>query len=284
MAASPDLHIPTYSPDKLMKMPVWEVSDLGTEALQTRVWADIGACGLAGDEQIEWAFREAPILHAGQRRTNGEYIQHPLRAVLYAISYEVPEEHRPTLIAGLLMHDTVEDQSLRIIERHGNGFHVPTADETQNIELAMQCLKTGTPLTAATIDFIDRVTERPFLIDPHLPKEIKRVLKNKVFFEHTRHNIFTDLVATVGKRADVEDNGVHNDQTIGKEKMLKSDVKYYPLWDALEESLRSPDSLITGKARETTSQIFALGRLRAQKRIREAGISIDGISETLKAS
>lgn len=268
-----------------MAMPVWDVSDLGTTALQARVLAEIDAYGLTGDKEIEWAFYEAPILHAGQERTNGPYVHHPLRTVLYLRSYEVPQQYLPTLIAGLLMHDTVEDQSVRIMERHGNGLYTPTTDEVQNINLAMQCLRTNSPLNESTIDFIDRVTERPPSLDPRrLSPEQQRILKNWAFFAHARHNIFTDPVATVGKRADVEDNGVYNDRTVGMKKTLKSDVKYHPLWNVLEDALWSSDSLITGDARKTTSGVFALGQLRAQRRMDEAGISISSIYETLKAA
>lgn len=282
MAVQTSLHIPEYTPQKLMKMPVWEVSGLGTEALQTRVWAEIGACGLAGDKQVEWAFNEAPILHAGQQRTNGAYIQHPLRTVLYAATYGIPKAHQSNILSALLLHDTVEDQSERIINRYGNGRYLPTDDEVQNIDLALQSLAMTSPLTPETLEIIDRVTERPFFISPHATKEQKRALKNRHFFEHTRLKVFNHAGATIVKRADMEDNGVNNHHTTDREKMLRSDVKYHPLWNAFEEALHEPGSLITDRACvKATSENFALGQLRAEKRMRDANISINGIYDAL---
>jgi hypothetical protein len=280
VSALPDRYPATISPEELLGMPIWKVTELGSLALQDRVQAHMAVSGLEGDAQTAWAFNAAIELHEGQTRTNGPYIDHPMRVADYCMSLGVNDSDT---VSAALLHDTVEDQSRRIIERYGGGTVPVTNDPNINMSHAFIAYEQTGKLSPETIDCLRRVTVpdfRPYLTH-FFDEKLIRVVKNTLYLGRLTNFIINHPRAVVVKWADLGDNGVNNHHTIGEDKKIKSDIKYYPIWDILAKAIQREESLVTDSDVLTKSLAeFRAGKQRAEARMRKARVTREAMSLT----
>src|SRR5690606_2418182 len=84
----------------------------GTEGLYVRLNDSLERHNLDNVPEVAWAVDFALMLHAEQMRSNGRYIDHLMRVTTRIIDhFEVTD---PTIIAGAILHDSVEDHASRI--------------------------------------------------------------------------------------------------------------------------------------------------------------------------
>lgn len=291
MSAKTEVFNPILSTQDLLDTPVWDLTARAadpnekTRLLKERFDAQLFAAGLHEDPQIAAATNLAFAAHEGRRRTNGNYIDHPMRATIYILNSLGIND--PDIIAASIMHDVVEDEYERVINLHGDGAlilnEIGEPDINANIQKAFDALQETDKLNKRTLGIAQSVTVPSF--DEHIaivPEERKWAVKTGLFLSHIALHVMTSPEAIVVKRADLKDNAVDNHHTIGHGKMIKSDRKYYALWKTMDASLDAQDCLIKDPAlRAETRLDFWEGKGRAEARLVEAGVSLRALAHEI---
>ncbi len=185
------------------KMSLHEISQrFGTEGLLIRYNSEVARLPDEAQQQINQALLSAVEWHKDQRRTNGPYIDHVLRVQIRIISHYGIED--PDILIAALLHDSIEDQSDKIVGRDN-----ATAEEA---------------LAVLSKRFNPRV-ERILSALTNPPGEISR----EEYDDHVRKALLAEPDAIPVKISDFTDNGVGIFWTKGEDKKYKLALKYLPL-------------------------------------------------------
>ncbi|HEX8763447.1 MAG TPA: hypothetical protein VF733_06880 [Candidatus Saccharimonadales bacterium] len=280
-----------YPTEYLLETPVWDLPtntedpDLLTSMLKARLDAQLAVAGLTGNPQIAFALDLAFAAHKGRKRTNGNYIDHPMRATIYLL--DSLGVHDPDIVAADIIHDVGEDEYKRVINWYGDGNLILNEagepDINANVAKAFDALHSTRKLSERTLDIANRVTVPSF--EEHLAvieEDRKWAVKTGLFLSHIALEVITCPAAVVVKRSDLKDNAVDNHHTHGPAKMIRSDKKYYALWKPMDAALDDPDCIIKNPAiRAETRLEFWEGKGRAEARLVEAGVSLHGLAKEI---
>lgn len=155
---------------------------------------EINVFSSENQERIHRAYAVAEYAHAEQRRPQGEeYIHHPLRVALTVL-----REFRITdadLVCAALLHDVIEDQSERLIEKYG--------EEDDEHEALYVIERLFGHRVARTVKGLST----PEVLAP------TQEAKNVFYTEHIREAI-QDPAVSVVKLADFYDNAFRIDEVL----------------------------------------------------------------------
>ncbi len=97
----------------LATMPLHAITaTYGEQGLRERFAAEIAGFGDAERHRLEDALDLAARLHAGDRRQNEPYLNHPLRVAIRIMSHYGIRD--PDVIVAALLHDAVEDHAAEL--------------------------------------------------------------------------------------------------------------------------------------------------------------------------
>ncbi len=224
---------------------------------------------LADESMVMDCLRLAETVHRNDRRTNSPYIDHPMRAALMALMYF---NTNPDVVAGCLLHDTVEDHPLEVAELLGgepidNGLSVADARG-----LAFEQLTLGANRNVAAI--VKAVTNPVEIMGAQLDID----QKHAIYHSHIRQILNNDVSgqgAAVVKFCDFFDNAIRNHLTTDIAKQNKLDGKYYPLFNNYQDWLAAlPDNVIGRNNKKILADLIQQGDRRSVQRRSRVGGSI----------
>lgn len=244
---SPEL----LTPDHVRGLSLHDITDqYGTHGLTVRLIDELDRTGLDEQPEVTWALWFGMTLHANDTRTVGHYKDHILRVTLRPLlHYGVID---PTITAGSLLHDSVEDHAFDIV-RTLTGTN--EKDEKLARERALELIAAYT--TAEVAEIVSVVT------NPILDENQDRLV---AYYEHTRDVIVPSQKGRVIKLSDFTDNAVGNHYTHAT-KRERLDRKYRDLYRLHAIGLFQPDSLITGERRDTALRQLHEGHSRTLARL-----------------
>lgn len=210
-------------------------------------------------ESIESSVTMATILHSHQKRANrGEhhttpYIEHPLRNALRALRLGVKDE---TVIVSIVLHDTVEDGSLKFSKKFTNS---PTKDEqAARNQLRGHIEKTYGARCRHIVDGVTNPIEKR--------GQVTNAEKRQRYFEKTSKSIQDpDIGILLNKFVDFGDNagGLHHNDVPGRElKTYRQAKKYKMMVPAFIEEFKKRDlSTVVDEPEKVRS--YAIEKLKA---------------------
>lgn len=221
--------------------------------------------------QLVVAIKQATAFHEGQWRKNRghhqrtKYIEHPLRCALRAVGVGVTD--RETIL-GTLFHDSVEDQSERVVALSGPDgptmVRLANGDQQRLRDLALGWFLAVYGQDVA--DAIEGVTNP--LEEPGTTKAERR----RTYAPNVATKIRGRVRVFIIKLMDFADNGsgLHHNDVPGNEKMVAHlAIKYTPMPDIfLEEMILNEVSIARmmtaeGMAHMRTKLVNTKGRLAA---------------------
>ena len=217
-------------PRRLLEtMPLHAITaTYGEPGLRERFAAEIAGFPEAERRRLADALALASRLHAGDRRQNEPYINHPLRVAIRIMSHYGVRD--PEVIAAALLHDAVED--------HADGL---APDGTAAAD------RTGAALAALAGRFGPRVAELVAAVtnpeyDPGRDRHVQ-------YREHLAASLDRSPWARVIKASDFTDNGAGLLYTTGP-RVANLAGKYAQLVPVLRELINRPDTPLGPRARQ----------------------------------
>jgi|GEM_PF-949558 len=260
--------------NQLTQLTIAELSERGTEALHGRLQYELEQHGLDTNEQVQWAVQAAHELHADQRRTNGPYIDHVLRVGLWVVSADRFNKGDPDMVTSAMLHDTVEDQAEAIIARWGMGVSPGNIQEDAFAALAnVRSASGGQLLSTASLDLTRGLT------CPEMSR-FPRLVKNAMWLRHIVEQVLPYPHRVVLKSADIMDNAVGNHHTVGDERRIKLDRKYFPAYDLLIRTFQNGirDEVLPPAQRELAIRRLEEGKYNAATRLEAAGVAVGDLT------
>ncbi len=260
MAILKEIHLSGNNSDypRLLETPISEISEAtGTEGLRRRLAAEaIDAFGLGESfDVIDDAHLLAYEIHDGQRRTREQYENHLLRVAIRGISSRHLGVKNAEFIGGLLLHDCVEDQFLRLARLYCQPVELSNdLDEAELRLMAFEYL--GSRFPQLSVAVIEGMTN---------PLSIPGTDSQDQYYEHTDELMDTgDPYAAVGKMSDNMDNGVGilwaGDAS--PEQYVKWATKYHRILPLLRKGLLRADLPLDNRARVFCTSQFDLAEQR----------------------
>lgn len=240
---------------------VAQINALGTEALRGCVQQEFSARGYEDDPEVAWALDFSMRIHQDQKaRSDGPFINHPLRATLYGMRLLGP--HDPAtgceIAKTLLLHDVFEDRPKLIIETFGGELALEGAT---NRERALSVFRQRQFLRQPnTLEALSRLTCPPF-------KNLAGREKWLAYGRHVVERVLPHPLAALAKLADHIDNGLELIRTPDSEKRRKLDLKYFPLHEAFRNAVEAPGSLVPAERRDNVIHILQTGHAAVRERL-----------------
>jgi HD domain len=222
----------------LETMPLHAITaTYGEDGLRERFEAEIARFGEAERRRLEDALALASRLHAGDRRQNEPYINHPLRVAIRIMSHYAIRD--PDVIVAALLHDAVEDHAAELAPAGPDGASAP--------EEATEAAQTQAALAALAERFGPRVAELVAAVtnpeyDPGRDRHVQ-------YREHVAASLDASPWARVIKASDFTDNGAGLLYTTGPRVPELAD-KYAGLVPVLRELISRPDTPLAEPARQ----------------------------------
>ncbi len=181
------------------------------------------------DAHLEVVMELAEEIHRGQKRPDGPYINHVLRvAVNYTKMHKNEVEINRFHIYGLILHDSVEDQALRL------------AEKTMHTKL-LQTSGVRAQALFTVRSWFGNNTEHMVcsLTNPVFHASMSEEAEHELYVKHVRIILQGDPVCARGKLADFSDNGLYleKDPYLTPEKRLKYCRRYAPLYDLFIDAI-----------------------------------------------
>jgi len=174
-------------------------------------------------------------LHENQHRkakiigiANTPYIEHPLRNALRLVRLGVRE---PSIIYATVLHDTVEDGSMKFVER----FKYPKVDEVKAQQMLLQHI--GDRFGSSTRLLVSAVTN-PYM-DEEKVQKLSKEQKDRMYLEHVQEQVGSSEEVFLVKVSDFLDNAgslyyATDDEIPNAYKLSR---KYLPCVEVFLESL-----------------------------------------------
>ncbi len=212
----------------LETMPLHAITaTYGEDGLRERFAAEIAGFPEAERARLEDALALASRLHAGDRRQNEPYINHPLRVAIRIMSHYGIRD--PDVIVAALLHDAVEDHAAELApDGHDSG-----GDE----EAALAAL--AERFGPRVAELVAAVTNPEY--DPARDRHVQ-------YREHVAASLDASPWARVIKASDFTDNGAGLLYTTGPRVPELAD-KYAGLVPVLRELITRPDTPLAEPAR-----------------------------------
>jgi hypothetical protein len=212
----------------LETMPLHAITaTYGEVGLRERFAAEIAAQPGPDRRRLEDALALASRLHAGDRRQNEPYINHPLRVAIRIMShYGIGD---PDVVAAALLHDSVEDHAAELAP---DGTSPPDQGAAA---LAVLAGRFGSRVAA----LVAAVTNPAY--EPGRDR-------NEQYREHVAASLDASPWARVIKASDFTDNGAGLIHTTGP-RVPQLARKYAPLVPVLRELISRPDTPLDQPAR-----------------------------------
>jgi hypothetical protein len=212
-------------PRRLLEtMPLHAITaTYGEPGLRERFAAEIAGFGDAERHRLADALELASRLHAGDRRQNEPYINHPLRVAIRIMSHYGIRD--PDVIVAALLHDAVEDHAAELAR-----------DGTTGAALAVLAERFG-PRVA---ELVAAVTNPEYA--PGRDRHVQ-------YREHVAASLDRSPWARVIKVSDFTDNGAGLLYTTGPRVPDLAD-KYAQLVPVLRELVNRPDTPLDVRARQ----------------------------------
>jgi len=241
----------SITPDHVRGLSLGQITEeFGTIGLYARTVDTLERYGFTDNELIQLSLQLGLALHADDYRTNGHYTDHLMRVTLRMIEdFGIRD---PNLIAAGPLHDVFEDHPRDLVL-------ALTGEKPDNRE---EALKIGRTVLASitneeVVHIIETVTN---------PQVLEGEDKLEVYTDHTRALVLGSPKGRVLKASDFIDNASGNHATLG-EKQRKLDEKYLRQYRIHKMGLFLPDSIITGKERQTALHLLSKGHARALGRL-----------------
>lgn len=203
-------------------------------------------------------------IHLNDVRTNGPFIDHPIRVALTAMRYF--DGVGPDVIAACLLHDTVEKNPSGLVNAANNDNLVDSCEVHDNAFSALESLSNE------KIKNMVRNVTNPKSI--HKSSKITTVSKNIIYKKHVRNILNSDsdgAGSAVVKFCDFIDNFVGNHKTIGP-LQIKLDVKYSSLCLDYKNWLNSlSDAVICDDNKLVLNELIDNGYESCKGRMRTMG-------------
>lgn len=244
----------TITPEEVRDLSLGEITEqYGTLGLYTRLQDSLKIHGLDQNEEVLWAMQLGLMLHANDKRTNGHYEDHVMRATLRILDhYEIDD---PSIIAAALLHDSIEDHPKDLVlALTGEKIDDVRAARTRGLELISNYAGDETS------DIVSAVT------NPILKEGEDKLV---VYGDHTENLVLNHPKARVVKLSDFTDNAVGNHYTVG-DKQRDLDLKYLDQYRIHRMGLFMPDSLITGQKRQEILAQLTVAHMRSLSRLAKA--------------
>jgi hypothetical protein len=218
----------------LETMPLHAITaTYGEDGLRERFEAEIARFPEAERGRLEDALALASRLHAGDRRQNEPYINHPLRVAIRIMShYGI---HDPDVIVAALLHDAVEDHAAELAPDGASAPEATTEAAHTKAALAVLAERFG-PRVA---ELVAAVTNPEY--DPGRDRHVQ-------YREHVAASLDASPWARVIKASDFTDNGAGLLYTTGPRVPELAD-KYAGLVPVLRELISRPDTPLDEPAR-----------------------------------
>ena len=212
-------------PRRLLEtMPLHAITaTYGEQGLRERFAAEIAGFGDAERHRLEDALELAARLHAGDRRQNEPYLNHPLRVAIRIMSHYGIRD--PDVIVAALLHDAVEDHAAEL-----------APDGRTESALAALAERFG----ARVAELVAAVTNPEW--DPGRDRHVQ-------YREHVAASLDASPWARVIKASDFTDNGAGLLYTTGPRVPDLAD-KYAQLVPVLRELISRPDTPLDRRARQ----------------------------------
>jgi len=208
----------------LATMPLHAITaTYGEQGLRERFAAEIAGFDDAERRRLEDALDLAARLHAGDRRQNEPYLNHPLRVAIRIMSHYGIRD--PDVIVAALLHDAVEDHAAEL-----------APDGRTESALAALAERFG-PRVA---ELVAAVTNPEW--DPGRDRHVQ-------YREHVAASLDASPWARVIKASDFTDNGAGLLYTTGPRVPDLAD-KYAQLVPVLRELISRPDTPLDRRARQ----------------------------------
>lgn len=238
---------PTFSPDQPLILP--EVTHItpdqvrglslrqttqqfGTDGLYLKLKTHAIEAGVWEEDVVPKSLALSLHLHRNQRRTNGPFVDHPLRVATRIVDrFQV---FLPDVIAAALLHDTVEDQTPAIVDTYTD---VTPSDSAHARQVALEVV--ADLISPEVAQLVQKVT---------LPLRPPGVDKLLWYWDFRRSIALTDPQAEVISNSDCDENGVGNHHTRDSQLQIRTDIKQLPCYQMHIEALQRPDSLVKGAA------------------------------------
>ena len=222
-------------PRRLLEtMPLHAITaTYGEPGLRERFAAEIAGFGDAERHRLEDALELAARLHAGDRRQNEPYINHPLRVAIRIMSHYGIRD--PDVIVAALLHDAVEDHAAELAP---DGRTESAQTEAAQIEAALAVL--AERFGPRVAELVAAVTNPEW--DPGRDRHVQ-------YREHVAASLDRSPWARVIKASDFTDNGAGLLYTTGPRVPDLAD-KYAQLVPVLRELISRPDTPLDRRARQ----------------------------------
>lgn len=217
-------------PRRLLEtMPLHAITaTYGEPGLRERFAAEIAGFPAADRRRLEDALALASRLHAGDRRQNEPYINHPLRVAIRIMSHYGIRD--PDVIVAALLHDAVED--------HAAGLAPDGTAAADRTEAALAAL--AGRFGPRVAELVAAVTNPEY--DPGRDRHAQ-------YREHVAASLDRSPWARVIKASDFTDNGAGLLYTTGPRVPDLAD-KYARLVPVLRELINRPDTPLDPRARQ----------------------------------
>jgi HD domain len=207
----------------LETMPLHAITaTYGEQGLRERFAAEIAGFGDEERQRLAGALELAARLHAGDRRQNEPYLNHPLRVAIRIMSHYGIRD--PDVIVAALLHDAVEDHAAEL-----------APDGRTESALSVLAERFG-PRVA---ELVAAVTNPEW--DPGRDRHVQ-------YREHVAASLDRSPWARVIKASDFTDNGAGLLYTTGPRVPDLAD-KYAQLVPVLRELINRPDTPLDRRAR-----------------------------------
>lgn len=240
---------------KIRELPLKEMDG---SLLSFAILHELGVENIPNRNKIEESIRFAAYVHRHDIRQgrgtskSDNYINHPLRNTLRIIRYGCLDNE---IITASILHDTVEDHPLEIVETFTNVKNANKMSEKELQEHALVFIEHTYGARVAKI--VRKVSNEP------LPKTLTKEEKRAIYVAHVIEAIQDDPDVFMVKYADFEDNAIglyHNRENPGMTQHLSR--KYLPLFNVFREGIHTLDLPVPTSARFTMLKKLDLGESR----------------------
>ena len=217
---------------------LWEEFHLAVES--------VGELKEENRQAIRVATDLATNLHKDQKpRPDGPYINHVLRVSTRLISeYGV---YDPELIISAVLHDVVEDQSVKLVGGD---------DELVNQEGALAILGER---------FGERVAQTvKQLTTPEHPKELSRAERNQLYYEHLLE-VIENPDSVLIKLSDFSDNALRLHVVTDPKRQKSLAKKYLPVFDLFLERMQRGDLPISREKQQEIVQTLVSAKEKCEE-------------------